>query len=261
MKVLYKKIRFLPLLLFLILVNGVNNQGITQEQKWIRVGDLQCYFYDYGEELESDVNFLVWPTLYGNNQTTCRAKGLWLGAQNFTDPLANNTVRGVKVIGIGPRSSVSQYKMFIPQSIKLIGKYSHPNVIVNNVQGSSNSSYDMLDEVDELLPCDRMVEIKFNTSMGVSVTKKVLAFTQQNHDDYFIYDYVFKNTGIYNENGDKLEQTLTDFWIYFTYRYAFAGVTSSGWGSTWGAFSSLWGGSTMQHNFDFNDPQGMRGAC
>jgi hypothetical protein len=259
MKLLYKTIRLFPLFIFLISISGIINLGLSQEQKWIRVGDLQCYFYDYGAELESDVNFLIWPALYGNNQTTCRGKGMWLGAQNFTDPLAGNIVRGVKVIGIGPRSSVHQYNMFIPQSIKLVGKFEHPDVIVNDKEGSSNPAYDMLDDFDESLPCDRMVVIKFNTSMGVSVTKKVLAFTQQDHDDYFIYDYVFKNTGIYNKDGDVFEQTLTDFWIYFTYRYAFAGVTSSGWGSTWGAFSSLWGGSTMQHNFDINDPEGMRG--
>src|SRR4030067_596389 len=62
------------------------------------------------------------------------------------------------------------------------------------------------------------------TSMGVSVTKKILAFTQQNHENYFIYDIVLTNTGIINSNGEVYSQTLEDFWVYFNYRYAFAGV-------------------------------------
>ena len=85
--------------------------------------------------------------------------------------------------------------------------------------------------------------------MGISVTKKVMAFTQQNHENYFINDYVIKNTGIYNEAGDVYDQTLKDFWVYFSYRYAFAGITSSGYGSTWGAFSSEWGASTVYDDF------------
>ena len=261
MQLIDKKTRVFLLLSILLICSGAFNSVFTQEERSIKVGDLQCFFYDYGTEPELNPNnFLTWPALYGDNQHTCRYKGLWLGAQNFTDPGDGLTVKSVKVIGAGPRLPVNQFTMIFPQSIRLIGRYYHPNVIVNNAMGSSNATdYDLVDDLDSELPCDRMVEIKFNTSMGVSVTKKVLAFTQQNHDDYFIHDYVFKNTGIYNEAGEVYEQTLNDFWVYYNYRYGFAGVTSTGWGSTWGSFASEWGTSTLQHNFSMDSPEGMRG--
>jgi hypothetical protein len=53
------------------------------------------------------------------------------------------------------------------------------------------------------------------------------------------------------------QQTLDSLWFYFAYRYAFAGVSSSGFGSTWGAFASTWGNSTLHHAFgeDPNNPE------
>jgi hypothetical protein len=101
-----------------------------------------------------------------------------------------------------------------------------------------------------------MVVITYNTSLGVSVTKKVMAFVQQNHDNYYIYDYVFKNTCIYNQAGDKYTQTLNNFYAHFQYREAFSGATSTGFGSTWGVFSSEWGATTVQHDFGlFRSPK------
>jgi len=249
MKKTYSKIRLVFLLL--LVYNGFN--PITaQELRWMYVGQLQSFFLDYGAECELtsfNNNFLTWPTQYGNNQYMARMKALWFGAKNFDDPVEKK-IKSVKVVGAGPRyDAINQPTMIFPQSIQLIGKYNHPVVVVDQQIGSTNDLYDVLDDIDENLPCDRMIVIKFNTSMGISVTKKIMAFTQQNHDDYFIYDYVITNTGIYNEAGDVYEQTLTDFWIYFNYRYAFAGVTSSGYGSTWGAFSSEWGRTTLYHDF------------
>jgi hypothetical protein len=224
----------------------------AQEIRWLRVGQLQSYFVNYGSENELTPisnNSFAWPAQYGDNQYTNRAKGLWMGATNFYDPVEKK-IKSVKVVGSGPRyDATNQPLMIFPQSIKLIGKTAPPSVMVDYQNGSSNSLYDVLDEVDPTLPCDRMVVIQFNTSMGVSVTKKVLAFTQQNHDNYVVYDYVFKNTGIYNQAGDTTIQTLNNFTVHFNYRYSFSGVTSTGFGSTWGAFSSEWGASTVTHDF------------
>lgn len=224
----------------------------SQELRWIRVNQLESYFVDYGAESEYGAiqsNFSSWPSQYGDNQFIIRGKGMWLGAKNFYDPMEKK-VKSVKVIGAGPRlDPATQPTMIFPLSIKLIGKSYPPKVFVDGQIGTNNTLYDVLDEQDDHLPCERMVVMQFNTSMGVSVTKKVLAFTQQNHDNYFIHDYVFKNTGIYNRAGDVNTQTLNDFWVNFMYRYAFSGVTSSGWGSTWGAFSSEWGGSSVYGDF------------
>jgi len=251
---------FLTVGLFLTL-NGLYS-SFAQDLRWLRVGQLQSYFMDYGAECELNAfnnNFLSWPAQYGDNQYMARMKALWFGCKSFYDPVEKK-VKGTKVVGAGPRyDAANQPLMIFSQSIKLIGKYPHPVVVVDQQIGTNNTLYDVLDEIDESLPCDRMIVITFNTSMGVSVTKKIMAFTQQNHDDYFIYEYVIKNTGIINEAGDVYEQTLEDFWVYNLYRYGFAGVTSSGFGSTWGAFSSEWGRTTEFYDFGPYRGSDMRG--
>jgi hypothetical protein len=255
MNKLDSKIRHLLLVMNLILAAGTFYTVTAQDQRYIHIGETQCFFKDYGCELELQPDdFLIWPAQYDNvNQHTTRMKGLWIGAKNFNDPVLNKKLN-VKVIGIGPRLPANQFTMVFPQSIKLIGKYYHPKVIVDDQIGTSNELYDKLDDLDDKLPCDRMVAIKFNTSIGVSVTRKILYFTQQNHDNYFIQEYVLKNTGIYDKQGDVLEQTLQDFWVYFNYLYAFAGVTSSGFGATWGSFGSEWGTSDLLADFGPGTP-------
>lgn len=238
----------------LLLLNTLSLQA--QETKWMVVGELQSYYHNLGAEWEdagrSPYNFLTWPTLYGDDQHTVRARGLWLGATDFDDPV-ENVNKSIKVIGIGPRISDNWVNMIFPVSFKLLAKSAHPAVTVDDQSASTIDDYDIPDEYDPALPADRVLVSKFNTSMGVTVTRKVLAFTQQNHDDYFIYDVVFKNTGIYNDAGDVKEQTLNNFYAYFVTRYAYAGVTSPEWGSTWGAFSSQWGSSTLLQDFRFMD--------
>jgi hypothetical protein len=244
----------------LMLILGSTRQVFTQDQKWMRVGETQCFFFDYGAEPEyaANTNFLTWPTQYSDNQTTMRNNGMWMGARDFYDTVEDKN-KSVKVIGIGPRPADNELTMIFPQSIKLVGRYYPPTVVVDDQIGTNNTLYDVLDELDENLPCDRMIVDHFNTSIGVSVTKKILAFTQQNHDNYFIFDFIFRNTGIINAAGDVYQQTLNDFWVYFTYRHAFAGVTSTAFGSTWGSFASQWGTSNLLKDFGLNDPEGVRG--
>jgi hypothetical protein len=251
------KIRLLLLSIGLLLVTGNFQLAYSQELRWMRVGQTQTFFEDYGNECElvpfSTTNFLAWPAQYGNGQYTTRAKGVWIGAKNFYDPVEKKT-KSVKVVGSGPRYDPNnQALMIFSRSIKLIARSNPPKITVDKQNGTSNSLYDVPDEIDPNLPCERMIVIKYNTSMGVSVTKKIYAFTQQNHDNYFIHDYVFKNTGIYNKAGDTIQQTLNEFWAFFTYRYALAGVSTStgtgGAGSDWGSFDAEWGAGVVAEDF------------
>jgi hypothetical protein len=242
--------------------------GFSQEIRWLRVSQLQSFINEVGAEYEGEwptynLNFLSWPAQYGIEQNLLRQKGLWIGARNFYDTRMGDEL-SVKVIGSGPRNTDERVNMIFEKEIKLIGRNYHPMVSVDDQLATVLDTYDVLDSLDENLPADRMVLVRFNTSIGVSVTKKVLCFTQSDQDDYFIHDYVFKNTGIVDRDGTVHEQTLQDVWFYFVYRFAFAGE-SYGDASTpegnWGAFSSAWGESTLNHAFgtdpagaDFNDP-------
>jgi hypothetical protein len=248
------KARNLLLLTVVVLIfSGLHTMN-AQNIKWLRVGQLQSPINETGAEYEAEFNlpntsgnFLSWPVQYNIDQTVMRSNGMLIGCKNFNDPVENK-LKSVKVIGTGFKAVLDPNQIF-PQEIKLVGKNYHPKVYVDDQRATVLDNYDILDQVDPNLPCDRMVLVRFNTSMGISVTKKVMAFANSKHGNYFIYDYVFKNTGIIDQAGTVHPQTLDSVWIYFMYRYAFAGVSSSGFGSTWGAFGSLWGQSTLNHAF------------
>ena len=261
------------LLLVIALSFGFFNSidtAYAQEYKWLCVGELQSPFNAVGAEYEQEFigvvgtgyNYFSWQPQYSMGQTVARMKGFWIGCKNFNDPVAK-VIKAYKVIGAGPRSPVDANQIF-PQEIKLIGRYNHPSVIVDGATASAISSIDALDEVDPNLPCDRMIVIKFNTSIGISVTKKIMAFSQSNHSNYFIYDYVFKNTGIIDSAGTVQPQALDSVWFFWNYRYAFSGVSYVSYPATWGNLASLWGVSTLNHAFGenpnastFNDPTSL----
>jgi hypothetical protein len=240
----------------------------AQNIKWLRVGNLQSQVNETGAEYEvefglanSSNNCFSWPVQYNIDQTVLRLRGLLIGCKNFNDPVEKK-LKSVKVIGTGFKAAADPNQIF-PKELKLIGKSYHPKVFVDDQRATVLDNYDVLDEVDPNLPCDRMVLVRFNTSMGISVTKKVMAFANSKHGNYFIYDYVFKNTGIIDGAGtvQQPRQTMDSVWVYFLYRYAFGGVTTGGFGSTWGAFASQWGLTTLNHAFgenpvtpEFTDP-------
>jgi hypothetical protein len=216
--------------------------------KWLRVGSLQTYFSEQGSETEAgdisnrSIEF-AWPAEYGLVQTTARANGMWLGCKNFYDTQINQTLP-YKVVGIGPRNSSGSNDEVItpPVEFRLVGRFEHPSISVDNAPGSLiGTQFDLLDEVDPYLASDRMLLVQNNTSIGVTVTKKVLAFARQGHDNYFIYDYTLKNTGIVDRQGIIYHQTLMDFFFYLLYRYALSGESVSGYNQGWGNWNSTWG--------------------
>jgi len=251
--------------LFLLIVMVCTQVMQAQDVRWFRIGTLHGYSSSRGTEVEGEgygvnTNFFSWPADYGLSQTAVRQKAYWIGCKNFYDTVLGKTL-SYKVVGVGPREAEERPNMIFEQGIRMIAKYPHPNVFVDDQLASHLDIYEEIDEYDENLPCDRMIIIKVNTSIGVTMTKKVLAFSQPYHDDYFIYDITYKNTGIINSAGDVYEQTLEDAYFYFCYRYAFAGESSGGQDEGWGAFESVWGANTLNHDFggnplatDFTDP-------
>lgn len=239
----------LMLAVCLVMLIGVHT-GYAQQLRWLRITPLQGPINDAGAEYENEMqtgnaDFLSWPAQYSIDQNSLRQKFFWIGCQQFDDPVENKTF-SYKVVGIN-RNDASPTMIF-PQELKLIGKKYHPVVTVDNQLGSVLYSFDLLDGADPNMPADRMVLVKFNTSVGVSVTKKVMVFDQSNHDNYNIYDWTFKNTGIINAAGDVKQQTLHDVYFFFVHRYAYAGVSCTGYGLGWGAWSATWGNSHIIHS-------------
>lgn len=237
-----------------IMMLGSLNTNYAQDIRWLHVTDLQSPINEVGAEYENEFNSLLntnyfsWPAQYGLDQNTVRMIGMWIGCKNFDDPVEGK-LKSVKVIGSGPRNAADRVNEIFEQEIKLIAKRNHPQVIVDDQPATLNNTYDVVDSVDENMAADRMVLVKFNTSMGITVVKKVMVFDTPNDGNYFINDYTFTNTGIYNRNGTVKQQTLNDVYFYWVYRFAFSGESVGNSASTWGAFASSWGNSTINHDF------------
>ena len=179
---------------------------------------------------------MQWPALY-RNQDMEAAKGLWLGAANFTD--AGGTVYPYKVVHCGPRVKglgAGPDGGFFPMKYELVGKYEAPYVSVDGAQ--SISRVDEIDRVDPTIKSDRMIINEVNTSLGVTMTRKILGFSQEFHDDYIVYEYEFKNTGNVDDDAEieLPNQTINGFYAFFQYRNAISkdGCYVIGNSSRWG---------------------------
>lgn len=225
------------------------------ELRWMRIGELYQYFSEQGTDFEdgrssrtyvTPSDGMIWPGDYGEIQQTNCAHGFWLGARNVYHPVEDKTYN-VRVIGRGPRNHTGwQYELF-PVEHKMIARLKRPSVTINYNDANDLSDWEDIDEEDEDLPCDRMIVTKFNTIIGVSVTKKILAWGDPDNDDFFIYDYTIKNTGIYDEKGSVYEQEIEDLWIASLFRYAFSGESVSGYDQGWGLWETTWGRNTIYH--------------
>lgn len=232
MKFIKLNSRLLSILLVLVLLLG---QGLvfqafsqrlaSQEVRWMSVSSIHSTFAIEGSEFEmhrtgnlsEQSDGLRWPAQF-TYQDNVAAKSMWIGTTNFYEKTLSSTVP-FKVVGVGPKQANTLTEV-MPIEFKLIGKAPSPTVIVDYDPASNNDLNDVLDAEDPTIISDRMIVNVLHTSIGITVTRKIMAFTQQNHDNYFIYDYVFKNTGIRTIGGDPDPVTLTDCIFHLQYRYA-----------------------------------------
>jgi hypothetical protein len=220
-----------------------------REVKWLRTGSLHQYLINWGAEIElgrtgqvsDQTDGLRWPAQFPD-QDVLVAKSLWIGCTDFRD--RNDSTYANKVIAVGPRGH-DEYYQFIPEEFRMVGRFDHPRVYVDGVAATDNELNDAVDEIDPGLPCDRMVVNRLVTYLGITVTRKVMQFAQQNLDNVLIYDYVFKNTGIFDSKGTSDPRTLTGVYFHFQYRYS-SGVAAFRQGSSWMPSNNInWGRNTV----------------
>lgn len=226
---------------------------IPQEIKWLSVASLQHWFSNGGAEIEygrrgrgqyltiDQIDGLGWPAEYGNKVYTNVGNSFWMGTTNFADPVSGVTYP-YKVVSSGRRFMYMGTEIF-PERLELIGNREHPTVMVDDSRSSDLDFDDNLDDVDATLPADRMILNTFNTPIGVTVTRKVYSFTQQFNDNYFIYEFTFKNTGIINDRGTTIPaRTLTDVVFFWQHRYALA---CEAYRNNWALNGTNWGKNTV----------------
>jgi len=222
------------------------------ETKWLAIGSLHSWYSSAGCEIEigrthqvaEQQDGLRWPALY--RWQDCQvAKALWIGTTNFNDLIVDKAFDH-KVVHVGPRGPIDENNEFMSSDFILFGKFPHPTVIVDGLQASHTINMDKVDVFDEDLKTDRMLYNIVNTSIGITMTRKIYASSNQYHDNYFIHDYIYKNTGIYNKNGDTHNQTLEGLIIFYQFRLAPSREIGLGGLQTLPQTAS-WGHNTMNH--------------
>jgi len=227
--------------ILLILVGASSNVYPQYAIKWLSAGSLHNWYSEIGSEIEEGFvkeqqYGLQWPALY-SRQDIQAAKGIWIGAEGFTDQ--NGEVYPHKVVHVGPR--VTGAGEFFPQKFEMTSQFEPPLVFVDN-DLSVDKSVDN-DNVDPSLFADREIINTVNTQLGITMTRKIFQFSQQYHDNYIISEYTFKNTG--NVNGDPAIElpstTLNGVYFYFQFRLAVCANVRNviGNSTSWGINSML----------------------
>ncbi|MFH1196218.1 MAG: hypothetical protein V1720_10920 [bacterium] len=235
-----------------------------QEIKWLSVGGLRHWFSSGGAELEygrrgrtgfvnvDQIDGLIYPSEYTNNKGVSASTSSWIGTTNFEEvlgPYAGKKTYAQKVVSIGPRILNLGNDVYA-EDFTLVGNSDHPAVYVDDALASLRDFDDEVDIVVPDLKADRMLVNTVHTAIGVTVTRKIYAFTQQYHDNYYIHEYVFKNTGKAIDNTTSTPKivtmdppkTLTDVVFHWQYRLAFAGESYPG---GWAPSGVSWGRNTI----------------
>ncbi len=227
----------LVILLFIIMTFFPLSRGFTQvpasEKRYLRIGSLQSHFTAYGSERAWNNSYyegLRWPAIYPY-QDNAVIKRAWIATQDFTDENGEHW----EVYGIYFSAGYAEQSLF-PIELKQTAKFQPPTVYVdgNNI----TSPYE--EDIDEINPDqipDRIVTNVVNTSMGLTMTRRILAFSQQYHDNYFIKEFIFTNTGNTDYDDEiELNQTLKGIRLGWGVRYSVCreGAYNIGDGQSWG---------------------------
>ncbi len=162
-------------------------------KRYIKIGTLQSHFSAYGSERAWNNTYyegLIWPAdyLYQDNSVIKRT---WIASKNFTDD--NGYLWGHYGVYLLLSDDQIGTSLF-PMELYQITKFMPPTVYVDG--DDINSFYNaQIDSVNSEIISDRIVVNKVNTSMGLTMERRIFAFSQQYHDNYFIKVYTLTNTG------------------------------------------------------------------
>ena len=271
----HKKIRWISL----VIIQGIFLIGIAanlfgqvgeNERRYIRIGELQSHFSAYGSERAWNNTYyegLRWPADYPLTDNAV-IKRSWIAVEDFTDADGEYWEHWGTYISKG-----YVLNSLYPMELKQTAKFERPTVYVDG----ENITAPYTGDVDAINPnqvADRVVTNVVNTSIGLTFTRRVLAFSQQYHDNYFIKEIVLTNTGNIDYDPEiELDETLQGVRVGWGTRYSVSreGASNSDNQQSWGKFSWVTrrGEQYAQHaaevnNFTENTPftqlEWIRGA-
>ena len=201
--------------LIVAVTTGISHAQFTAQ--WLDVGTFHSTYVESGAQHEgnsSAADGLEWPAIL-RNSSHYRARALWLGTKDWTDP--NGQSWPYFVARIGPRTAGADVSF--PVQNLLVSRTEDTIVEVDGALSFDNVA--IIDEVDPSLPADRMVHNIHNTLIGITVDRKAYAYINQAHDDYNIIEYTYTNTG--NTDSDEdielPNQTLKDTYFFRIHRW------------------------------------------
>jgi len=200
------KISIAPLLLTLLIFGNLWAQVDESEKSYIRVGELQSHISAYGSERAHNGSYyegLRWPADYRYTDNSV-IKRSWIAVKDFKD--ANNVdweFWAAYILKDDVANSI------FPMELSQSAKFGLPAVYVDGVD-CNMPYYDDYDSVNANQIADRIITNVVNTSCGLTMTRRVHAFTQQYHDDYLIKEFILENTGNTDYDSDiELTTPLT----------------------------------------------------
>ncbi len=266
--------RLLLLLLFFLASDScLYAQSVppNQKVKFVHLGPLRSFFSAWGAENEvgrtgvatgpgaTQIDGLQYDSQFPYQDTRV-GNGVWIGTTDYYDRILKTTIP-YKVVCEGGKFAGPTYGMW-PDTIYEIAKFNHPSVVVDGLNATDNATDDVPDAIDPNLKADRMIVNVVGSSIGVTMTRKIYAFSQQNNNNYYVYDYTFKNTGVYDEQGNADTTTLKGVYFFWEYRYGFAWEAFE-MDPNWPDNSTSWGKNAVHQeigpwNTADPDPNSMR---
>ena len=223
-------------MIFLFQASLIFSQVNETERRHCRIGSLQSHFSAYGSERAWNNTYyegLIWPADYPYNDNSV-IKRSWIAVRDFTDAEDYHWDYWATYMSMG-YVKLSLY----PVKLKQTAKFAAPTVFIDG----NNITAPYAGDVDAINPNqipDRIIENVVNTSIGLTMIRRIHAFSQQYHDNYFIKEFVFINTGFINyDSVVVLTDTLKGVRIGWGTRYQCGrevGYSTDG-HQTWGKHS------------------------
>jgi len=208
----------LKIILISTLIAGVLFSAIPLSNRtWIKVGALQSPFDAWGAERGWDANRslyegLQWPAWYDRTDNFVIDRQ-FMACRNFTNK--NGEVQLYESARFSTGASADQ---IVPQSLTQTGRYPYTEI---SVDGMTQYVDDYINgQYHDDTKADRVVTNIIHTALGLKMTRKIYAFSQQYNDNYFIYEYTFENTGNIDDDAViELSETIHDFYFGMISRY------------------------------------------
>ena len=249
---LLSRARIVSLLLGVFLFGLSHDAEAQYIKRWLDIGSYQHWYSEAGANSEDQLGS-QWPAIFGFKATLHHSDAIWVSVDNWTDEQGKEWPH--KIAHKGPR--VMGFGELWTQGMTMTAQFEDPEVLVDDALTFGQPA--TVDEVDNSLNADRVLEHTVNFLNGITMTRRILAFSNEYHDNYHVLEYTFENTG--NIDGDEEaefpDRTLEGVYFFLSKRWGTSREASGmlGNGAKWGRenmFDAVWPGKENMTDADID---------